>query len=282
MSLKNVNNNRTIIVVGREREEKMKKAMTFVSDAPLVCYANEYEIEDNFSVPIDMGIIIEEVDYKPKTDLIRKTILEYGGQVVLLSSNQKDVPKSLFNMCKLKRATKKSVDEYLSEIAPNSGDRDSYALDIFPLTRQYLINNDRDKVAQLLKLNRPPDIQMLSWLAPNIHPNAISFVDMHVKRKWSSDYFYELLAYSHDGNIHRKMQMPRRGAYSKVPKLMRRLGLKEEDVWLFNDIIKDEEVKRVFKNKLNNEHCRLLKLGEKSRRKRYEKVAVETTLDRWF
>jgi hypothetical protein len=78
------------------------------------------------------------------------------------------------------------------------------------------------------------------------------------------------------------MQMPRRGAYSKIPKLMRRIGLREEDVWLLADITKDENVKKTFKNKLNNENCRLLKLGEKSRRKRYQKVEVETTLDRWF
>ena len=282
MSLTKVNKNRTIIVVGKEREQKIEKALSFVSDNPIICYANEYDLEDNYSVPLDVGIIIEEVDYKPKTDLIRRTILEYGGQVVLLSSNQKDVPKSLFNLCKLKRASKKTMDEYIEEIAPRSGDRDTYELDIFPLTRQYLINSDRDKVAQLLKLNRPPDIQMLSWLAPNIHPNKISFVDMSVKRKWNSDYFYEILAYSHDGKIYRKMQMPRRGSYSKVPRLMRRLGLKEEDVYLFKNLIQDEELKKSFKNKLNNENCRLLNLGEKTRRKRYAKIEVPTTLDRWF
>ena len=280
--LKSLNNNRSIIIVGKNREEKLKKAVSFVSEDAILKYANEYDIEDNFSIPENIGIIIEEADYKPNVDLIKKTMLQYSGQVVLLSSNQKSVPKTLYNLCILKRATKNTIDEYLSEIAPNSDDRDSYEVDIFPMVRNYLINSNRERIATILKINKTPDVQLLSWLAPNLHPNKISFVDMSVKRKWSSDYFYEMLAYSHDGKIHRKMQMPRRGSYSKVPKLMRRLGLKEEDVYLFKNLIQDEDLKKSFKNKLNNENCRLLNLGEKTRRKRYAKIEIPTTLDRWF
>ena len=199
--LKSLNKDRSIIIVGKNREEKIKRAYTFVSEDAILRYANEYDIEDNFSVSSDSGIIIEEVDYKPNVDLIKRTILEYRGQVVLLSSNQKSVPKSLFNLCILKRATKNSIDEYLEAIAPNSEDRDSYDVDIFPMVRNYLINSDRERIATILKINKTPDVQLLTWLAPNIHPNKISFVDFVVKRKWDSDYFYEMLAYSHDGKI---------------------------------------------------------------------------------
>ena len=71
--LKNLNSKkRSIIIVGKNREEKIKKAYTFVSSEAIVKYANEYDIEDNFSIPSDTGIIIEEVEYKPNIDLIKK------------------------------------------------------------------------------------------------------------------------------------------------------------------------------------------------------------------
>jgi len=282
MTLVNVNNDRTIIVIGKDRDSKIAKAMTFVSENPVVKYANEYDIEDNYSIPSDIGILIEEVDYKPNVDLIRRTMLEYRGQVVLLSSDKKSVPKTIFNKCVVKTAYTKTVDKYLEEIAPNSDDRDSYEQDIFPLVRSYLLSSDRDKVAQVLKLNRPPDVQLMTWLSPNLHPNKITFVDMNVKRKWNSDYFYELLAYSHDGKIYRKMEMPRRGTYSKIPKLLRRFGLKPRDSYLFKNLIQDEEVKKAFKDRCNNDECRLLGLGEKRRLKRYARKPVVQTLDRWF
>ena len=280
--LMNVNKNRTIIIVGKEREEKLKKAHAFVSDSPIIQYANEYNIEDNYSIPIDIGIIIEEVDYKPNIDLIKKTILQYKGQVVLLSSNQKSVPKSLFNMCSLKRALKNNTEDYIKNIAPHSDDRINYELDIFPMMRNYLINSNREEVATLLKLNKTPDIQLISWIAPNLHPNRIAFVDFVVKRKWSSNYFYELLAFSHDGKIHRKMKTPKRGSYLKTPRIMRKLGLKERDMYLFNNLKQNVELKNSFKNKLSHEECRLLHLGEKKRRRKLEPIVIQPELKRWL
>jgi len=282
LGLKNLNKDRSIIVVGKNREEKLKKAYTFVSEDAILVYANEYDIEDNYSISPDVGIIIEEVDYKANVDLIKRTMLEYTGQVVLLSSNQKSVSKTLFNLCILKRATKNNIDEYLEEIAPNSEDRDSYDVDIFPMVRNYLMNSDRERIATILKINKTPDVQLLTWLAPNIHPNKISFVDFVVKRKWDSDYFYEMLAYSHDGKIHRKMEMPKRGSYSKVPRLLRKIGLKPQDVYLFHSLKEDEELKTHMKTKLTHEECRLLKLGEKRRRKKYDPVVQPPSLSRWL
>ena len=281
--LKNLNSKkRSIIIVGKNREEKIKKAYTFVSSEAIVKYANEYDIEDNFSIPSDTGIIIEEVEYKPNIDLIKRTILEYSGQVVLLSYNQKDVSKTLFNMCQLKRAIKNPVDEHLKVVAPNSDTRDSYDVDIYPMIRNYLIDTDRDKIATLLKINKTPDIQLISWLAPNQHPNKLSFVDFSVKRRWNTDYFYELLAFSHDGRMHRKMQMPKRGSYSKIPRLIRKLGLKPSDVYLLSNLMKDVELKEQLKKNLTHEECRLLKLGEKRRKRKYDKVVLEVGLDRWL
>tara|TARA_R110002020_G_scaffold106867_1_gene248437 strand:- start:5894 stop:6742 length:849 start_codon:yes stop_codon:yes gene_type:complete len=282
MGITTIIKKRNQIVVGQNREEKIKKAMTYVSENPIIVYANEYNIEDNFSIPTDVGIIIEEVDYKPKVDLIKKTLNQYRGRVVLLSSNQKDVPKTLFNLCQLRRASAKPFESELKELAPRSEKDNKYQLDMFPLVRQYLINSDREEVSRLLKLNTPPDIQILSWLAPNLHPNKLIFVDSEVKRKWDKSYFYELLAYSHDGKIHRKMTMPQRKAYSKVPNLLVRLGLKKSDVYLFSNLKQDASLVSEFKKKINNGDCRILSLGEKKRKSRYEKIIPkQLTLEDW-
>tara|TARA_R110002050_G_scaffold257245_2_gene396387 strand:+ start:2995 stop:3846 length:852 start_codon:yes stop_codon:yes gene_type:complete len=283
MGITTIIEKRSQIIVGQNREEKLKKAMKYVSEYPIIIYANEYDIEDNFSIPINVGIIIEEVDYKANVDLIKKTIIQYRGQVVLLSSNQKDVPKTLFNLCQLRRASAKPFETELKELAPRSERDNKYKLDMFPLVRQYLINSDREEVSKLLKLNTPPDIQILSWLAPNVHPNKLMFVDSQVKRKWDKSYFYELLAYSHDGKIHRKMSMPTRKAYSKIPNLLVRIGLKKRDVYLFSNLKQDKSLVLDFQKKLNNGDCRLLSLGEKKRKTRYAKIIPkQLTLEDWL
>ena len=262
--MKTMNQNRAIIVVGKTDTEKMTKAMTFVSDDPIVVYANEYDITDNYSIPPERGIIIDEVHYKANIELIRKTILEYRGQVVLLSDNQKDVSKKLLSICQLKRATK------------------NFDVDIFSLIREYLRNTDREEVKDMLMVSKPPDIQLLSWIAPNIHPNKLGFVDFYVKRRWSNEYFYEMLAYSHDGRMQRKMVMPKRRAYSTIPKICYKLRLRRADAHLLKDLLKDEQFKEYAKTKLDNTECRMLKLGEKKRKKRYAPIIPQGTLEEWL
>ena len=209
-------NKKPMIVVGKSDIKTTEKALTFVSDSPIVYYANEFDIVDNYSIPEERGIIIREANYKPKVDLIKKTILQYRGQVVLTSDNQKDVPKSIFNLCKLKRAT--GFDN-LDEIAPRATKPINYDMDIYSLVMEYLRNPDRDEVAILLKKIRPPDVQFISWLTPNLHPNRLIFVDYSVKRRWDSDYFYEILSYSHTGRMERRIEMPKRGQYSQIPRI---------------------------------------------------------------
>ena len=241
--MKTMNQNRAIIVVGKTDTEKMTKAMTFVSDDPIVVYANEYDITDNYSIPPERGIIIDEVHYKANIELIRKTILEYRGQVVLLSDNQKDVSKKLLSICQLKRATKKTMLEEIKEIAPRSDEPVNFDVDIFSLIREYLRNTDREEVKAMLMVSNTPDIQLLSWIAPNIHPNKLGFVDFYVKRRWSNEYFYEMLAYSHDGRMQRKMGMPKRRAYSTIPKICYKLRLRRADAHLLKDLLKDYKLK---------------------------------------
>ena len=280
--MKTMNQNRAIIVVGKTDTEKMTKAMTFVSDDPIVVYANEYDITDNYSIPPERGIIIDEVHYKANIELIRKTILEYRGQVVLLSDNQKDVSKKLLSICQLKRATKKTMLEEIKEIAPRSDEPVNFDVDIFSLIREYLRNTDREEVKDMLMVSKPPDIHLLSWIAPNIHPNKLGFVDFYVKRRWSNEYFYEMLAYSHDGRMQRKMVMPKRRAYSTIPKICYKLRLRRADAHLLKDLLKDEQFKEYAKTKLDNTECRMLKLGEKKRKKRYAPIIPQGTLEEWL
>ena len=280
--MKTMNQNRAIIVVGKTDTEKMKKAMSFVSDDPIIQYANEFNIEDNYSIPPERGIIIDEVHYKANVELIRKTILEYRGQVVLMSDNQKDVPKKLMSLCKLKRATKKTMAEEIKEIAPRSDEPVNYDIDMFPMIKEYLRNPDREEVRDMLMISKPPDIQILSWIAPNVHPNKLSFIDFYVKRRWSNDYFYEMLAYSHNGRMQRKMVMPQRKAYSTLPKICYKLKLRRADAHLLRDLLKDESFREYAKSVLDNTECRMLKLGEKKRKKRYAPIAPQETLEAWL
>ncbi len=283
MSLLTMNNkNRAIIIVGKEGTDKITKAKEYTSDNPIIVYANEYDIEDNLSIPANVGIIIRECNYKPNIDLIRKTILQYRGQTVLCSMNQKDVPKKLYNLCKLKRATKKSLRDEINEIAPRSVEPQNYEVDIFTMVGDYLRNSNRDVIADMLKISEPADIQFISWLAPNIHPNKLMFIDAKVKRKWNKTYFYEMLAYAHDGRMYRKMTPPQRKEYSRVPRILRRLKMRPSQVYLFKDLLKSPDFQDYCKNTLSVTELRVLKLRKNKTSKTKTPITPSTSLMRWL
>lgn len=275
------NQNRTVIVVGKDGTDKMEKASKLVSNDPIIMYANEYDIEDNHSIPADRGIIIRECNYKPNVEAIRKTILEYKGQVVLTSINQKDVPKKLFGMCKLNRATKKSLFDEIKEIAPRSDEPYNYDVDIFTMVGDYLRNPDREVIMNQLKISEPADVQFISWLAPNLHPNKLMFLDAKVKRQWSKSYFYEMLAYAHDGRMHRKMIPPQRKAYSSIPKILRKLKMRPFQKYLLKDLLKNNDFKEYCIKTLSTTDLRILKL-RKSRQTKRTPVQPVATLSKWL
>ena len=268
-----------LIVLGNTAMDKMKRARSFVSDSPIVMYANEFNIVDNYSIPKDRGIIIDEMHFKPNNDLIKKTILEYAGQVVLISDSKKAVLPTIYNLCDMKRPTEK-ID--VKNISPRADESINYEVDMFTLAREYLTNRDRDEVALKLKINTPADNQLLSWIVPNINPNKIAFIDNNVKRRWNNSYFYELLAYSHNGKLSAKMVMPTRRKYSKLGSIASRLGLRRHETYLIQDLLKNEKFKKYAMTKLNNSECRLLKLGEKKVRKIDNIVLPTPTLDKWL
>lgn len=282
MTLMKMKKNRPILIVGKPGTGKTTKALELL-DNPIVQYANEYTIIDNYSISKDRGILIEEVNYKPNTDLIINSLREYSGQVVLTSLNQKDVPKTIKNFCKLKRAgTKKWSQEKIKEAAPNSFDAKEFELTIFELLKDYLRNPNRDEVVLKMKLNKPSDFQMLSWLSANISPNKIAYVDSQVKRRWSQDYFYELLGYSHDGGGYAGMEIPKKRTRNNMSSVCWRLGLKNNEAYLVKQLLQDEEFASYAKKRLNNSECRLLQLGEKTRRKKSDPITPDAKLTRWF
>ena len=179
-------------------------------------------------------------------------------------------------MCKVKRAGSKNhlLDE-IKSLAPNSLAPLSWERDTYKLVYEYLKQTDREVIRKLLLFNKPSDTQIISWLNENMHPNRLIFVDGVVKRRWSQRYFYEMLAYAHDGKFSGRMEMPKRRKYSKVPSLSRRLGVKNPDI--FKQLLKDPDFKEWSKKKLNNAECRILKIGEKRRRKKTTPVVVEQT-----
>ena len=281
--IKMKNKQRPIIVVGKSDKNCIGKALSYVSDNPIIRYADEYDIEDNYSLPRNRGIIIQEVNLKPKTDLIIKSLLEYRGTVVLTSSNQKDVPKSILKLVKLTRATNGSEDiADIKKISPRSNSPKEYDLDIFKIMMEYLKNSDREDVLEILKLNKPSDNQLLGWLGQNVHPNKLMFIDSEVKRKWSSDYFYELLAYSHEGKTHGKLVMPKRRPFSDMHDICRRLKLEREQQHLLSHLLKDVTFRNYAKTRLDNRQCRLLKLGEKKEIKIKQPTVVTAKLGEWL
>lgn len=280
MGLTNYNKERPILLTGKHGTGKSTKAKTFVNE-PIVMYANDIDF-DVGSFPVENGIVIEDVHYKADKSAILHIIRNYQGQVVLTSINQKSVPKEIKDMCKIKRAGSRNfLEESIKEIAPNSESPFSLERDMYSMAYGFLKERNRDMVAEVLLFNKPSDTQILSWLSENMHPNRLIFVDGRVKRRWSQRYFYEMLAYSHTGGFVGQMNMPKRRAYSQIPKLSRRLGVKNPR--LLPILLKDEQFKEHAKKKLNNAECRLLKIGEKRRRKKTTPiVATQTSLEDYY
>ena len=274
MGLTNMNKNRPILITGKTGTGKSTKALTFVKE-PLVFYANEIEVKDIFAIDIDSGIIIEDVHYKPRKDDILYVIRNYKGQVVLTSINEKSVPKEIKSLCQIKRAgSKKYLSESIKELAPRSEEPFTFERDTYSLVMEYLKQTDRDLVCKLLIYNKPSDTQILTWLAENMHPNKLIFVDGVVKRRWSQRYFYEMLAYAHQGKTFGRINMPKRGTYSKIPYLARKLGIKNSDTRILKQLLKDDEFKNHTMKRLNNTDCRMLGL-EKPRKKRNAPIKLE-------
>ena len=264
MGLTSMNKNRAILLTGKTGTGKSTKAKTFVEN-PHITYANNIDF-DVTCFPIENGIIIEDIHYKPDKEAILNILRLYKGQVVITSINEKSVPKEIKSMCKVKRAGSNNfLKEELQAIAPHSVAPVTYERDTFSLIYEYLKETDRELIRELLLFNKPSDTQIISWLAENMHPNRLIFVDGVVKRRWSQRYFYEMLAYAHQGNMVGRMTMPKRRQYSKIPSLSRRLKVKNPDVLM--QLLQDEQFREHAKKRLNNSECRFVGYWRKEKKK---------------
>ena len=84
-----------------------------------------------------------------------------------------------------------------------------------------------------------------------------------------------MLAYCHSGNVRGQISMPYRGTYSKIPNLLKRIGIRNADKRIFIQMIDDEDFLKYAKTKFNNSDCRILSLGEKKRRKKTDPIRVQ-------
>jgi len=266
MGITNMNRDRPIIITGKTGTGKTTKAKEMLPDA-LVLFADNLKI-DSSSLNVENGLIIEDIHYNSDKDLLLNIIRRYRGKIVMTSLNEKDIPKGVKGLCQIKRAgTEKHLLNSIQEIAPRSEEPFSLQMDTFSLVNYFLKESDRDKVCRVLKVNKPSDTQILNWLCVNSNPNKLLFIDGRVRRRWSQDYFYEMLAYGYDGRFYGRLNMPTRKQYSKIPSLLRRLGIKNADRRIFKQLTNDEDFVKFAKSKLNNGECRLMNLGEKRVRK---------------
>ena len=243
---------KTMLLVGGSGSGKTTKAIELMgSRAHLRFQSNDIKIEDIYSYPKQHGIIIEDIHYKPDKNKILDLILN-NENVILTSLNEKDVPKIIMNMCTRKRLGRKDYRQIkIKELAPNSNNIVNYEKSIYDLNMEVLKNKERVEVLRLLKYNKPSDMQIISWVAPNVNINHIVFVDS-IMRKWSTDYFYELLTYSLGGFHTGRTQFGKRYSYSPVPKIMNKLNLKTKDSYLVKSLLKNEEYKLWAAKKLDS------------------------------
>jgi len=280
MSLIDYNRPTPKLLVGKPMTGKSTRAIKEL-DNPIVMYANDIPI-DIYSLPTEVGIIIEDVHFKPDVDSILEILRVYQGEIIITSINEKDVPKTIKIKCQLKRMKGSIGRDKIKNIAPNSEDPDNKDKEIFELTQQFLKNPDRDYVANMLKHNKPSITQLMIWVGENLPAAKIAFIDSHIKWKWSSAYLYEVLAYCHRGNQYTKMNFPSRGKYDKTNPIYRKIGLKQNEKYLLKDLLKDDAFREYAKGKLSHQQWRLLGYGEKKLRKNKEyKQTSDIDLRMW-
>jgi len=281
MGLKNINKKRAILVVGKTGTGKTTKAKTFVND-PIIFYGSDEINFDLGSFPVERCIIIEDIHYKPRKDMIKNIIRQYRGQVVLTSINKKSV-KWVHSMCQVKLAgSTKHLENEIKQVAPNSEPPMLMEKGEFELIYPFMKSKNRDKIKDLLLYNEPKDYSILNLLVQVLHPTRLILIDSTVKRRWHKRYFYEMLAYCHEGGgvavIPRgKPRTDKAKEDKRIKDNFRSLSrkLKVKDVRVFQQLCKDNMLKDHFKKKLSHSECRLLNLGEKKKPKKKEKITVK-------
>ena len=258
--MKEITKDKVKIFVGGSGSGKTTMAIKILGNRPYVIYqANDIKIDDVYSYPKNHGIIIEDVHYKPDKDKILQ-LLNIHSFVVLTCINEKDVPKTIMNLCVGKRMGRKDLRQVnIKELAPNSDTIKKYEMTMYDINTQFLKNKDRKEVLKLIKYNKPADLQLLSWVQPNVDINCIIRAD-NVMRRWDINYFYGILTYSYEGNHIGRIEYPKRNSYSPIPKICNKLGLKGKDAYLIKLMLKNNNYKEWAISKLDRDECKILGL----------------------
>lgn len=256
------------IFVGKAGTGKTFSALASLETKEHVRYqANDIPIDDVYSWPMDVSIIIEDVHYKPDKEKIMDLIYS-GRRVVLTSYNKKDVPKVIINACEVKLCGKTNRNQLMIKTlyAKNCDEVKTFEVDMWSLTGNYIKMKDRDDFHKGIRLQEPPPMQILSWVSASMpNNNKLAFVASTLHR-WPKDYFYALLAYSWDGG-YITMTPPKRKSSSLFPSICLKLGLKETDGYLVWSLTRDPQYARWAAKKLLPEECKVLGISKERKRR---------------
>ena len=155
------------IFIGKGGTGKTFSAKAEARGPYVIFYADNILIDDPYSFPSDVAIIIEDVHHKANKDKILDLIYA-KKRVILTSHNKKDVPKSIMNACQVKLCGRKNWhDVRLNLIAPN---RDSVTVmedNIWNMTSAYIKMKDRKEFLKGMEILKPAPMQILSWVSKN-------------------------------------------------------------------------------------------------------------------
>jgi len=259
------------IFVGKAGTGKTFSAIAALETKEHVRYqADNIPIDDVYSWPMDVSIIIEDVHYKPEKEKIMDLIYS-GRKVVLTSYNKKDVPKVIINACQVKLCGKTNRNQLMIKTlhAKNCEEVKTFEANMWSLTGNYIKMKDRDDFYKGVRLTEPPPMQILSWVSASMpNNNKLAFVASTLHR-WPKDYFYALLAYSWEGG-YITMTPPKRKSSSLFPSICLKLGLKETDGYLVRSLVRDPQYARWAAKRLLPEECKVLGIS-KERKKRITK-----------
>lgn len=278
-----MNKTKTQMFIGGYGSGKTTRAKELVGEDHVRIYADELD-ESYLSLPIEKAIIVEEVSDCANVDALLD-LMRLRNNIVLTSINKKDVSKKVVSMCKVTALGQ--TNYWYQDILETSPRAEASIKDdkqVIDLVGRWLKEKNRDSVASMLKKHRPPETQFMTWLCENYMNERIAYVDGVVKWKWNKDYFYEMMAYTHMGGNYLKFKAPKRATYSEYPSIARRLGLKRKETGLMLDLLMDEKFKEWAKTKLEHKHCRMLKLGEKRKRRKNSLIVLDNKnkLEHWM
>ena len=256
------------IFIGKAGTGKTYSAKASIETKEYIeCHANDIPIDDVYSWPMDVGIIIEDVHYKADKDKI-VDLIHSGRHVVLTSHNKKDVPKAIINICQVKLCGKTNRNQIRIKtlFAKNCEEVKTFEANMWSLSSNYIKMKDRDEFYRGVVLHEPPPMQILSWVSASMpNNNKLTFVASALHR-WPKDYFYALLAYSWEGG-YVTLAPPQRKASSLFPSICLKLGLKETDGYLVKNMVRNPDYAKWAARKLLPEECKVLGIKKEKRRR---------------